>query len=27
MPEGFEQIGEADLTHLLEFISANKVKH
>jgi len=27
MPEGFEQIGEADLTHLLEFISASKVKH
>jgi len=27
MPEGFEQIGEGDLTHLLEFISASKVKH
>ena len=27
MPEGFEQIGESDLTHLLEFISASKVKH
>jgi putative heme-binding domain-containing protein len=27
MPEGFEQIGEQDLAHLLEFISASKVKH
>jgi len=27
MPEGFEQIGEGDLPHLLEFISMGKVKH
>ncbi len=27
MPEGFKQIGEGDLAHLLEFISASKVKH